>query len=327
VSSSFFEHLEGERAQRFGETLEKFRKETVTDENYEDFNDRLENTLDQVFEIIGNLQDERAELLVEIERVKERYGETYLESLREDGGTRKELDGEVGVPADLIQVERKLDDWQDYRGELERIGRMKMKQSMDQIDAQSVKTQVLEKTDEMLEKRGQMVEERVDRVEEAATADRERFKEEVRNELREQRRMLREEHQKNLSDIMTVVERFLDMLKRFGVDISDLQDQVTASDTDILNDEVDLDTRPRTADDAVDGDEPPVEYRFTGDDESRFAELERLVSELNVTELSQAEIAARTNLSEDRLFDEEEGELARLEEKFGDTFPELRDEA
>jgi len=289
--TSVLEHVSDERQARFGETLTNLKTEDVDSGNYEAFIDRVDGILDQVDEIITSEQEERQELLERRERIRNREGEKELQLLREDGLAPAALEE---VERELRRVNRKLEDWYAYRSDLQKVKAAQLEDAIAELDTPK----------ERLER----VEETVDELKEDVDTRISEFRQEVKDERQSFREEVRARMDRDWQLVTDVLQRAIDAMQRLGMDVSELEQRVgsqQAAWTDEHRDE-------------------PV-YRFRqGDWQERQDTLRQMVEEEDVADMSQAEIAALTDMDETELFDEEDGVVPVIEDKFGDQYPELR---
>lgn len=321
--STILSNVDGEKASRFGETLDQLRKQQVDAEEYAEFVSRVNNIISQVDEIITNEQENRADLVEEKERVKAQYGEEDLKLLREDGADLVEL-GETGVEGEIRKVNRRLEDWYTYRSELQRVKASKLEDALEEVDAQSVRSQVYEELDKIQKKRGELLEERQDNLKRELRKEIKDVEKELKQERKEFRQMLREERKRDWDVIMDVLQKAMSVIEDFGQDVSTLRQRVTTRDESDLS--VTMDSAVDEAEDNAEAPEEAVEpkYRFKDKSwEERQQELQRLVETEDVAELSKQQIVELMDLSWGGFYDKTEGVLGKLEKKFGDQYPEL----
>lgn len=303
-------------AEQFETTLEKFRQTTVDQENYPEFVQQVDSTIAQIDQIIGSLQDDRADAKAEKQRVKDAMG-ADLQPIREDGLDHKKL-GETGAEGDIRRINHKLEVWFSFRAELERVKAAKLEDVLDEVDSREVWNRTWEKLEEMVDGRIEDVEQR-----------QKEFEQEIREDLQEHRRQVQErnkdwyELQKERWDrreerVRDLLTRGLDILESLGANVHDLREQLEL----VAEDEL---TVP-SADGADDRLFVAPEYEFAEKPVAeQFDVLQELLADEPVEDLSKDEIVERIDVDREAFFDPENGILAEVEEFSGDNYPELRD--
>lgn len=305
-------------AEHFETTLEKFRQMPVDQEAYPQFVQQVDSTIDQVDQIIGSLQDDRAEAKQKKERTKNAMG-ADLQGLRDDGLDHKDL-GETGAEGDLRRINHKLEVWFSFRAELEKVKAAKLEAVLDEVDSREVWNRTWEKLEEMVDGKIEDVEQQQDD-----------FEREIRDDLKEHRRQVQErnkewyELQKERWDrreelVRELLNRGLDILDSLGANVSDLRErlELVAEDELTVPSESEPDERLFVA--------PDYEFAEKAVAE-QFDVLQEMVDAEDIEALSEDDIVDLIDVDRDAFFDPDDGILTEIEEFSGDKFPEFRGES
>lgn len=286
--------------------LDEYRKRNVQQNNFVEFLRDINNTISEADSAIEQLQIEKQRLEQELDDIREEFGETELDDLRDKGPGRWNFDlYQLGKTKDsLIATLEDLRDRERIRGDLLDVKSKQVIPILEQLDAQEIRSEVYEQMNELTEKRIDNAEERLNGRIENIEAKLETTQKDLTRQVRDVREASRRERDNNAKEVMKLMEKVLNRLEAHDVKTSDLEqhtenlshgEEVDSVDLEIDTDDSRLEGTPVDSGEDVDEDNQKSEKRKKIEEELR--KLNNGESEYN----SQSEIARDYEVSDGRV--------------------------